>query len=123
MEELPEKKPRHLLGIGHLDDIPRIIKEGVDTFDCIVPTHYARRGFAFTSTGRLDLYKRSFLRSRVPLDRRCRCFVCATYTRSYVSHLFRAKEITAMSLVTFHNLFFFNSFVEKIRQDIARGRF
>jgi queuine tRNA-ribosyltransferase len=122
LTELPEEKPRHLLGIGHLDDIPRIIKEGVDTFDCIVPTHYARRGFAFTSSGKLDLYKRSFLRSHVPLDRRCRCFVCGTYTRSYVSHLFRAREITAMSLVTFHNLFFFNSFVEKIRQDIARGK-
>lgn len=123
IKELPENKPRHLLGIGYLEDIPKIIKAGIDTFDCIVPTHYARRGVVFTSVGKLDLSKSSFLRDKNPFDKKCSCFVCQNYTRSYISHLFRAKEITGLSLLTFHNLYFFNSFIEKIRSKIKEGRF
>jgi queuine tRNA-ribosyltransferase len=126
LKELPATKPRHLLGIGHLDDIPRIIKRGVDTFDCIVPTHLARRGIAFTRTnasdGRLDLNRAVFLRDKRPLDRHCGCFVCADYTRSYLSHLYKSREITALSLITFHNLFLFNTYVEQLREQIARGK-
>ena len=122
IRELPQEKPRHLLGIGYLEDIPKIIKEGVDTFDCIVPTHYARRGYAFTSEGKLDLGKILYLKDRNPLDKKCDCFVCQSYSRSYISHLFRAKEITALSLLTFHNLYFFNTFIEKIREKIKVGK-
>jgi queuine tRNA-ribosyltransferase/7-cyano-7-deazaguanine tRNA-ribosyltransferase len=122
LKELPEGKPRHLLGIGYLEDIPKIIKAGVDTFDCIVPTHYARRGMAFTSTGELDLNKDIFKKDKKPLDSKCSCSVCQKYSRGYIHHLLRAKEITGMSLLTFHNLYFFNSFVEKIREDIKKGK-
>ena len=122
-QNLPEEKPRHLLGIGYPEDIPKIIKKGVDTFDCIVPTHYARRGFAFTSAGRLDLGKAIFLKDKKPLDKNCECRVCQNYRRNYICHLLRAKEITAMNLLTFHNLYFFNSFIEKIRNDIKNGKF
>jgi queuine tRNA-ribosyltransferase/7-cyano-7-deazaguanine tRNA-ribosyltransferase len=121
-QNLPEGKPRHLLGIGHPEDIIPIIKEGVDTFDCIVPTHYARRGVAFTSTGRLDLNKREMLNDRKPIDPKCGCRVCGTYTRSYIAHLFKAKEITAMSLTTFHNIFWFNSHIAKLRENIKNGK-
>jgi queuine tRNA-ribosyltransferase/7-cyano-7-deazaguanine tRNA-ribosyltransferase len=120
INNLPENKPRHLLGIGYLEDIPRIIKEGVDLFDCIVPTHYARRGIAFTSEGKIDLTKKH---PRIPLDKNCSCFVCQNYYRDYISHLYRAKEITALKLITFHNLYFFNSFVEKTREQIKKGKF
>jgi len=120
IKNLPENKPRHLLGIGYLEDIPRIIKEGVDLFDCVVPTHYARRGIAFTSEGVIDLEKR---KERKPLDKNCSCFVCQNYQRDYISHLYRAKEITALKLLTLHNLYFFNSFVEKIRKQIKNGKF
>lgn len=123
IKELPEEKPRHLLGIGYLEDIPKIIKRGVDLFDCIVPTHYARRGFVFTSQGKLDLGKSIFLKDKSPLDKKCDCFVCQNYSRDYISHLFRAKEITALSLLTFHNLYFFNTFIEKIRKKIKQGKF
>lgn len=126
IKELPESKPRHLLGIGHLEDIPKIIKEGVDLFDCIVPTHYARRGVAFTSEGRLDLNKAVFLnpgKSQKPIDPKCNCQVCRNYTRSYITHLLKANEMTPLRLLTFHNLYFFNSFVEKIRQGIKNGTF
>lgn len=119
---LPDEKPRHLLGNGHLDDLRKIFASGVDTVDCIIPTHYARHGVAFTSKGRLDMAKARFLHERKPLDAHCACKVCGTHTRSYLAHLFRAKEITALSLLTFHNLFFFNAHVENIRRDIAIGK-
>ncbi|MBI5306719.1 tRNA guanosine(34) transglycosylase Tgt [Candidatus Wolfebacteria bacterium] len=121
-EKLPENKPRHLLGIGHPEDISKIIKSGIDTFDCIAPTHYARRGFAFTSFGKLDLSKSIFLKDRKLLDKKCDCEFCQNYTRSYICHLLKAKEITALRLLTFHNLYFFNSYVEKIRDEIKKGK-
>ncbi len=120
--ELPEKKPRHLLGIGYLEDMEKIIKSGVDTFDCTVPTHYARRGIAFTSEGRLDLNKVEFLKKRESLDVDCMCPVCQNYKKNYICHLLRTKEITGLRLLTFHNLYYFNNFVEKIRQDIKNGK-
>jgi len=122
IKEFPKEKPRHLLGIGYLEDIPKIIKAGVDTFDCIVPTHYARRGIAFTSVGKLDLKKSIFLKEKEPLDKKCSCSVCQNYKRNYICHLLRANEITAMKLLTFHNLYFFNNFVEKIRREIKKGK-
>lgn len=123
IDALPEEKPRHLLGIGYLEDITPIIKEGVDTFDCIVPTHYARRGIAFTSKGKIDLNKAAFLKDMKPLDSKCRCATCQNHSRAYLAHLFRAKEISAMSLLTFHSLYFFNEYISGLREDIKRGRF
>jgi len=122
IDELPADRPRHLLGIGHPEDIIPIIRAGVDTFDCTMPTHYARHGTAFTSAGRLDLNQSRYLQDKKPLDRKCSCSVCAEHTRSYICHLFRAKEVTALSLLTFHNLHFFNELVRRVRQDIRRGR-
>lgn len=122
VEELPEEKPRHLLGIGHTEDIPKIIKEGADLFDCAAPTHYGRRGIAFTSNGRLDLNKIRFLKDKNPLDKKCGCFVCQNYKKNYIAHLWRSKEITALKFLTFHNLRFYNSLVEKIREEIKKGK-
>src|SRR3990167_6857143 len=122
IKNLPENKPRHLLGIGHPEDIPKIIKAGVDLFDCVAPTQYARRGVAFTSDGKkIDLAKAEFLNDKNPIDKKCGCFVCQNYRRNYISHLLRAKEITPLKLLTFHNLYFFNSFVENIRKKIRQG--
>jgi queuine tRNA-ribosyltransferase len=122
IKELPELKPRHLLGIGHLDDVVKIIKSGIDTFDCITPTHYARRGYVFTSEGKLFMGKQDFLKDKNPLDKKCSCKVCQNYTRSYISHLFHAAELTALQLMTFHNLYYFNDYVEKVRRQIKEGR-
>jgi tRNA-guanine transglycosylase len=118
---LDEKKPRHLLGIGHIEDIELIIKQGVDTFDCTVPTHYARRGVAFTSGGRIDFTKSALLNDKEPVDPKCDCLVCANYRRNYITHLVRAQEITGGALLTFHNLYFFNAYVARIRAKIRRG--
>lgn len=124
-DALPAEKPRHLLGNGHIGDLRDIFKNGADTVDCIVPTHYARHGIAFVSANlrgnKLDLSKTIFLKDKKPLDPKCDCRVCGIYTRSYISHLYRAKEITAMRLLTFHNLYFFNSVVRQIRDDIKWG--
>ncbi len=122
IKELPEEKPRHLLGIGRLEDIVKIIKAGVDTFDCIVPTRFGRHGTAFTSEGRLDFAKTKFLKDKNPIDKKCSCFVCQNYRRNYIAHLFRAGEITALKLLTFHNLYFFNAEIAKIREKIKKGK-
>ena len=110
------------MGIGYLEDIPKIIRSGVDTFDCTMPTHYGRRGIAFASSGRLDLNKAVFLKDKKPIDSKCGCPVCGAYSRGYISHLIRAKEITGLKFLTMHNLYFFNSYVEKIRKEIKQGK-
>ena len=133
--DLDEKKPRHMLGIGRLDDMENIVKSGIDLFDCTAPTHYARRGIAFINSGlpaestelaekarKLDLNKLMFLKDKKPLDSKCSCFVCQNYKRNYITHLLKAKEITAMRLLTFHNLYFFNTFVETLRQKIKNNQ-
>lgn len=119
---LRESRPRHMLGIGYLDDMEIMAKRGIDTFDCTVPTHFARRGMAFTSKGKLNMRQTKYLTDKNPLDKKCACNTCRTYTRSYISHLFRGEEITAMRLLTFHNLFFFNNYVANIRQKIRDGK-
>ncbi len=124
---LDSRLPRHLLGIGKLDDIETIVKAGVDTFDCTVPTHYARRGIAFVSSKKrggweaADFTKAVMLRDRGPIDAACDCLVCSGYRRQYVAHLFRAGEITGGAMLTFHNLYFFNGFVARVREKIKKG--
>jgi len=128
---LDQKRPRHLLGMGHLEDIELIMKGGVDTFDCTVPTHYARRGIAFVNKksgvrggvheGRVDFTKAALLKEKGPIDATCECMVCQKYQRAYIAHLVRANEITGGALITFHNLFFFNAYVAKMREKIAKG--
>ena len=118
---LPMGKPRHALGIGHPDDFVPIAQSGIDTFDCIAPTHYARRGTLFTSEGKLDMTKPRYLKEREPIDKKCSCDVCATYTRSYVSHLLRAHELTGMKLASMHNLHFFNEQAASLRKRIKKG--
>lgn len=121
VRELPDAKPRHLLGIGHPEDVVRIIKEGVDTFDCTAMTHNARHGSAFTSRGRIDVSKAQYVHDKKPLDPKCDCHVCKTYSRAYLCHLFRAKEFTGMQLLTFHNLYYMNTLVASVREKIRKG--
>ena len=131
MPLLDQKSRGILLGMGHPEDIELIIKGGVDTFDCTVPTHYARRGIAFVSKkaryargrarGPCGFHKAAFLNDKGPIDVECECMVCQKYGRDYIAHLVRANEITGGALLTFHNLFFFNAYVEKMREKIAKG--
>ncbi len=123
LPHLDETKPRHLLGIGHPEDIEPIIREGVDTFDCIVPTHYARHGIAFTKEGKLNVKKTQFLDDYKPLDETCNCQTCISHNRAYICHLLKANEITALRLLTFHNLYWFHSYIERVREKIEKDEF
>ena len=118
---LPREKPRHLLGVGHPEDFTYIAESGVDTFDCIAPTHYARRGILFTSEGRIDIRKPRYLTEDAPLDTACSCDVCKTYSRAYISHLMRASELSGMKMTSTHNLWFLNQEAKKLRDRIATG--
>lgn len=119
---LPEERPRHLLGIGHLNDIEAAVKSGVDLFDCVHPTRVARHGLAITSQGEINILKTKFLNDLSPLDKKCGCFVCKNYSKAYLCHLFKAQETTGQRLLTFHNLWFFKKFVDNIREKVANNK-
>ena len=121
MPLLPKEKPRHLLGIGRLDDLDACIKQGIDLFDCVWPTRMARHGVAITSLGNINIGKTIFSQDKKPLDSKCLCPTCQNYTKAYLCHLFKAQEISGMRLLTLHNLWFFKQFIDNIRKKIARG--
>jgi len=122
---LPEDKPRHLLGVGEIDDIFTLVEKGVDTFDCVMPTRLGRMGHVLVHSSKwtLDITKSQYAKDATPIDENCRCFVCQNYTRAYINHLFRVKELLAYRLATYHNLYFLEKLVEKIRFSIKEGNF
>ncbi|OIO32031.1 MAG: tRNA guanosine(34) transglycosylase Tgt [Candidatus Yonathbacteria bacterium CG_4_10_14_3_um_filter_47_65] len=120
---LPEEKPRHLLGIGEPLDIFGGIENGVDLFDCVAPTRMARNGTLYTKDGRMNILNAKYVNDFLPIEGDCGCYTCAHYTRSYVTHLFRAKEMFAATLASIHNLAFIIGLVAKIREEIANGTF
>jgi len=115
---LPEDKPRYLMGVGSLSEVFNSIESGIDIFDSVFPTRNARHKMAFTSTGILDFRKSSFKDDTRPIDEECDCYACKTYTRSYIYHLFKEKEMLAMRLLTIHNLSFMLRLMERIRISI-----
>lgn len=119
---LPEEKPLHLLGIGYIKDIPKIVRSGIDLFDCVVPTRYARHGIAFTERGKINISRARFLKKNTPLDLACDCIVCKNYNVNYICHLFYAKETLGPALLSFHNLYFFNKYVKELRGKIKEGK-
>jgi len=119
---LPENKPRHLLGVGYLDDLKNAIKRGIDLFDCVYPTRLARHGTFLTSQGELSILKAAYRTDKKPIMRNCSCYTCQNFSRAYLHHLFKAKEMLSYRLATIHNLHFMFDFMEKIRQDIRDGK-
>jgi queuine tRNA-ribosyltransferase len=122
-EILPENKPKHLLGISEPDDMFLAVEQGIDTFDCVSPTRVARNGAAYTLDGRINLKSRKFKAEFVPLDNECQCYTCSNYTRAYIHHLFRAKDINASILMSIHNESFIVKLVDQMRQSILDGTF
>ncbi len=120
---LPENKPRYLMGVGAPEDLLMGIANGIDLFDCVMPTRNARNGSLFTSQGRVNIKNAKYIRDFSPLDPECRCPVCQTYTRAYLSHLYRAGEILALRLNTLHNLFFMLQLSAAARDAIRDGQF
>ncbi len=115
---LPENKPRHLLGIGEPEDLFIGVENGIDTFDCVAPTRMARNGTLYTHTGKINIFNARYKNDFTPIDSECGCYACKNYTRAYLSHLFRAKEMMAGTLASIHNLFFIVNLVDKIREAI-----
>ena len=122
-EELPEDRPRHLLGISEPDDFFRAVEAGADTFDCVNPSRVARNAAIYSPDGRFNVTNARFKRDFTPLVEGCGCYTCTHYTRAYVHHLFKAKEILASTLATIHNEWFTVRLVDGIRASMKDGSY
>ena len=122
-EELPEDKPRHMLGISEPDDIFACIENGADTFDCVSPARVGRNGALYTKNGRVNIRRAEFAADFTPFDSECTCYTCQNYSRAYLHHLFRSGELLSNTLATIHNEHFIVKLVSDIRQSIEDGTF
>ena len=121
--EMPEDRPRYLMGVGTPANILEAVRRGVDIFDCVMPTRNARHGHIFTMEGVRNLMNAKYTLDESPLDPECDCPVCRNFSRSYLHHLFKSGEMLAMRLSVLHNLYFYNTLMEKIRLALDEGRF
>ena len=121
--ELPADKPRHLLGISEPDDLFDAVAAGADTFDCVSPSRVARNAAVYSATGRYNITGARYRRDFTPIDPECDCYTCGHYTRAYIHHLFKGKEILAATLCTIHNERFVIRLVDQIRAAITAGEF
>ncbi len=119
----PENKPRYLMGVGTPTNIIEAVARGVDFFDCVMPSRNARHGFIFTKNGTMNLMNQKYERDSLPIDPECNCPACQSYSRAYIRHLFKAKEMLGMRLAVLHNLYFYNELMAKIRQAIEEDKF
>src|SRR5512136_2189098 len=120
---LPEEKPRYLMGVGLPEDILESVERGMDMFDCVIPTRYARSATLFTRRGRIRLTHRNYRRDFFPIDPSCSCYTCRSFTRAYIHHLFNANEVLSAILAIIHNVHFYMVMMGEIRQAIEDGRF
>lgn len=129
--QLPDQKPRHLLGVGEIDDIFDIVERGIDTFDCVQPTRLARMGHIFVNSNinnknekwTIDINKAEYARDFNAIDKNCTCYTCKNFSRAYIHHLFRVRELLGYRLATIHNLHFVLTLVATIRHHIGQGSF
>jgi queuine tRNA-ribosyltransferase len=120
---LPKDKPIYLMGVGLPENILEAVERGVDFFDCVLPARNGRHGHVFTNNGRLNLNNAKFELDDAPIDETCQCPTCRNYTRAYIKHLFKAKEMLALRLCVIHNLHFYNTMMEEIRDALDQGNF
>ena len=121
--ELPEEKPRYLMGVGTPEDLVEGVKLGVDMFDCVMPTRNARTGTLFTSTGKINIKNAKYSEDESPVDPECGCYTCRNFSRAYLRHLYHAGEILAMRLNTLHNLYYYLNLMKEIRAAVKEDRF
>lgn len=120
---LPEDKPTYLMGVGTPENILEAVERGVDFFDCVYPARNGRHGHAYTNHGKMNLNNARYELDERPLEEGCGCPVCKKYSRAYIRHLFRAKEMLGMRFLVLHNLYFYNNMMEEIRTAIDMGTF
>lgn len=121
--EMPKDKPRYLMGVGTPVNILEAVYRGVDIFDCVMPTRNARHGHAFTWDGCRNMLNAKYVLDEQPLDEACDCPVCRNFSRAYIHHLFKSGEMLAMRLCVMHNIYFYNTLLERIRMSMDEGRF
>ncbi len=121
--EMPQDKPRYLMGVGTPVNILEAVRRGVDLFDCVMPTRNARHGHAFTWQGIRNMMNAKYTLDESPLDSECDCPVCRSFTRAYVHHLFKSGEMLGMRLCVMHNIYFYNTLLERIRQAMDNDQF
>ena len=122
-ELLPQDKPRYLMGVGSPEDLFECVAIGIDMFDCVLPTRVARNGSLFTSKGKINIVGKRFRTMNKPIQENCDCYTCMNFTASYLSHLFRAKELLSYRLATIHNLRFITQLMRNMRNSIQQGEF
>jgi queuine tRNA-ribosyltransferase len=123
VDYLPLDRPRYLMGVGFPIDILNAVERGIDMFDCVVPTRNGRNGCAFTSAGKIKILNSQYKEDTEPLDKMCSCYTCKNFTRAYLRHLFLANEILGLTLISFHNIFYFQNLMQQIRESIVKGEF
>jgi queuine tRNA-ribosyltransferase len=123
VSHLPEESLHYLMGVGTPEELASAIAQGVDLFDCVLPTRNARNGYLFTSQGAVVIKQSKYRDDPAPLDPQCECYVCKNFSRAYLRHLFIAREINAAILNTYHNVYFYLNFLKNIRDSIAQDTF
>ena len=120
---LPKNKPRYLMGVGTPSDILGAVKEGIDMFDCVMPTRSGRTGLAFTWEGKLNLKNSKYQNDKMPLDENCEIKELNKYSKSYLNHLIKSNEMMASMLISLHNIYFYQQFMREIQKNIKNGTF
>ena len=120
---LPQNKPTYLMGVGTPANILEAVERGVDFFDCVYPSRNGRHGHVYTNHGKLNLFNQKFEKDMRPIEEGCNCPACRTYSRAYIRHLLKAKEMLGMRLCVLHNLYFYNTMMEEIRDALDAGMF
>lgn len=120
---LPREKPTYLMGVGTPANILEAVERGVDFFDCVYPTRNGRHGHVYTNQGKRNLFNQKYAADEKPIEEGCGCPACRRYSRAYIRHLLKAKEMLGMRLCVLHNLYFYNTMMEEIREAIEAGRY
>ena len=120
---LPEEKPTYLMGVGTPANILEAVDRGVDFFDCVYPTRNGRHGHVYTNRGKLNLFNKKYELDSQPIDEACGCPTCKSYSRAYIRHLLKAKEMLGLRLCVLHNLYFYNTMMSEIREAIRAGNY
>lgn len=120
---MDEGRPRYLMGVGTPEDLVENVERGVDMFDCVMPTRNARNGTFFTSFGKFNIKRAEFINDNESIDKTCSCYTCKTYSRAYLNHLFKAKELTFFRLASLHNLHYYLTLVKEMRGAIMQNKF
>ncbi len=120
---LPENKPTYLMGVGTPANILEAVDRGVDFFDCVYPTRNGRHGHVYTNHGKLNMFNKKYELDHRPIEEGCQCPACRSYSRAYIRHLLKAKEMLGMRLCVLHNLYFYNTMMSEIREAIEHGNY